>query len=263
MPKIDLIPEVLYDPEHSYHYHFDNLPLKNINARTSMINTAVDQQAEILRDSKGNQSDLASRLDESLEQDGTLKADAIDDALHNIGAHADGNYDGVDYVRMTQSERDKLELIDDEATDITVLVDDGSEDPTTIENGLITFANSSTIEVELVAPRTIKFNSTFGTNSLRLHYYDIEPAPASESPDYINYLTSISATPFAEGSLRVFVNGIRLSESASVLVYGPDGPSEDWVALTYIPNAEDGAFELSRAIDEDDIIRIDFDTEVS
>jgi hypothetical protein len=258
MPRIDLIPEVLYDAEHVYHHHMDNLPLKNINARTQMINTAVDQQAEILRDSKGNQSDLASRLDESLESDGSIKTAAVDDTLHNIGSHTDGEYEGVSYVRMTESERDKLELIADEATNISVLV--GS---TTIESGLITIEDSTTIEVELVAPRTIKFNSSFGTNSLRLHYYDIEPAPAEEDPDYITFLTNISATPFAEGSLRVFVNGIRLSESASVLVYGPDGPSEDWVALTYVPTAEDGAFELSRAIDEDDIIRIDFDTEVS
>jgi hypothetical protein len=258
MPRIDLVPEVYQDGEHVYHYHFDNLPLRNIITRQQIINIAVDQQAAILREAKGDANSLYARLNVALEQDGTLKLSAVDETLHNIGSHTDGEYEGVSYVRMTEAERDKLELIADEAKNITI-----TAESTNIDSGEIELVDSTTIEVELVSPRTIKFHTTFGTNSLRLHYYDVEPTPADEDPDYINYKTTEVSTPFVEDSLKIFVNGIRLTESADVLVYGPDGPSEDWVALSYTPDADAGTFELSRAIDSDDIIRIDFDTEVS
>ena len=259
MPNIDLIPDVYYNPNHPYHYHFDNLPLRNIILRQEIINAAVDINTNILREAKGTAGSLAARLDQALESDGSLSSDTIDDALHNIGYHTDGEYDGVEYVRMKQDERDKLDNIADSATNMTLQVEDD-----VLSEGPIVFETSDTIEVELVAPDTIRFHTIFSTDSLRNRYYDITPVAQDEVPDYTNYFVDNLETPYVEASLRVYVNGIRITQDSEVLVYNmADGPPGEWEGLAFVPDAENGAFALSRAITEDDIIRIDFDTEIA
>ena len=258
MPNIDLIPDVLYDGSHPYHYHFDNLPLKNIVIRQQIINAAVDIQNAILTEAKGTAGSLAARLDAALESDGTFSADSIDDTEHSIGAHTDGEYEGIEYVRMTQDERDKLALINDEATEFSIQIEDD-----VLSNGPVTFESSDTIDVELIEPATIKFNATFSTDSLRLRYYDVTPVNQDEVPDYTNYFANGLETPYVDGSLRVYINGIRLTADADVLVYAvDDGPSGSWTEISYEESASEGTFALTRAITESDIIRVDFDTEI-
>jgi hypothetical protein len=259
MPNIDLIPDVYYDPNHPYHYQFDNLPLKNIVIRQEIINSAVDVATAMILAAKGSTVSLAARLNVALEQDGTISSDTIDDSLHNIGAHTDGEYDGVEYVRMKQDERDKLENIADSAKNISIQIEDD-----VLSDGPVTFETSDTIEVELVSPSTIKLHTTFSTDALRVKYYNLTPVSQDLVPDYQNYFVNNLETAYAEGSLRVYVNGFRLSEDADVLVYlMAEGPTGTWIELSYTPDAEAGAFALSAPIGEDDIIRIDFDTEVA
>ena len=57
--------------------------------------------------------------------------------------------------------------------------------------------------------------------------------------------------------MRVFINGIRISESDSI--YVPIGADRTWTLFTFSSNYEAGTFELSRAITEDDTLRVDFD----
>src|SRR5476649_580731 len=101
MPDIDLIPEVLHQSLDPYHWYYDNLPLQNILDRISLVNYAVDNAEDILRKSVGTQGTLANRLAQSINDDGTLKTAAIDDALHNIESHSDNGT----YVRMLLAER--------------------------------------------------------------------------------------------------------------------------------------------------------------
>jgi hypothetical protein len=61
-----------------------------------------------------------------------------------------------------------------------------------------------------------------------------------------------------EGSLRVYVNGIRLTASDSIYAAGPLA-SDQWTSMTYTPNAAEGTFAFTPAATEDDVIRIDFD----
>ena len=49
MPRIELIPEVLYQPQDPYHWEVDNLPLKNILRRQNLINLSVDNILEQIR----------------------------------------------------------------------------------------------------------------------------------------------------------------------------------------------------------------------
>lgn len=260
MPRIELITPVYYDGEWPYHKEYDNLPLRYIVARQELINSAVDQVEEILRDSIGTQGTLANRLNQSLDEDGSLLVDAVDETLHSIGAHTDGEYEGVEYVRMTADERDKLTNIAEDATSILIEVENTISTTVEFADGPFVLGRSNTVTWEVTAPNIIKANLAFPTEAAHQHYYDLVPVAANSTPDYINYKTTSLSTAFVEDSLRVYVNGIKLSVSDDVYVYNnTDGPGGDWELLSFTSDYEAGTFELSRAIDITDIITIDFD----
>lgn len=260
MPRIELITPVYYDAEWPYHKEYDNLPLRYIVARQELINSAVDQVEEVLRDSIGTQGTLANRLNQSINEDGSLSDDAIDEALHNIGAHTDGEYEGVEYVRMTAEERDKLSTIAEDATDITIEVENSISTTVEFADGPLVFGRSDTVTWEITSPNIVKANLAFPSSAAHQHYYDLVPVAANSSPDYTNYKTTSLSTAFVEDSLRIYVNGIRLSATDDIYVYSNvDGPSGDWELLSYTADHDAGTFTLSRAIDATDIITIDFD----
>ena len=77
-------------------------------------------------------------------------------------------------------------------------------------------------------------------------------------PDYINYTVDSISSPFVEGSLRVYVNGVRIFEDSEVYVPGPL-VDDSWTLLSFTADFDNGSFALSSAISEDDIIKIDYD----
>jgi len=259
MPEINLIPEVLYAAEQPYHFHYDNLPLKNILDRIDLVNSQVDINTNNLRGSSGTVGSLSNRLSVSLGNDGTLNTVAVDNSLHNIAKHVDGDDGGLTYVRMLESERDKLALIDSDANDISVEVQTIS---TTVlfSSGTVRFQPSDTVTLSVEAPDIVKINSAFPSDAAHQHNYDLTPAhQVPATPDYTNYKTTSLNTPFVTGSLRVHVNGVRLSSTGQVRV--PDIATADTWTLTYVSSETPatGLFTLNRALVATDIIRIDFD----
>src|SRR5262252_10425004 len=114
MPELDLIPVPLYNALQPYHVNFDNLPLQALITRIGVVNDAVDIVSRDIQNSVGSQPTLWQRLAMSQNDNGSLKASAVDAAMHHIGYHADGpGPDGISYVRMQQAERDKLALMAD------------------------------------------------------------------------------------------------------------------------------------------------------
>lgn len=257
MPNINLIPQVLYSPLDPYHFVFDNLPLINILERISQVNSQVDIDADALRQSVGTQGTLANRLSKSINPDGTIQTAAIDSTSHNIGAHTDGVYQGVSYVRMKQSESAKLSLVADGATSLAVEVNTGNSNPSVFSSGTVEIIGSPGISWAVTSGNQIQANLNLPTTGLHRGYYDQNPAPASHPPNYKNYLVTTTSTIYKDGTLRVYVNGIRLSESALILV--PTGVSASVLELTYTSNAATGSFTLSDPINSEDIIRVDFD----
>lgn len=262
MPRIELIPEVYYNPLDPYHHYYDNKPLVNIIERQGLINTAVDLNTEDLKNAAGNQGTLANRLNQSIDEDGSIKLAAIDELLHNIGAHTDGSYDDGDglisYVRMKNEERDKLELIDDEANNFAIEVETPSVTQI-FDNGVLTLAESDTVVFEILGGNIVKAHSAFPAAAAHQHYYDITPVHANiSSPDYTNYKVTSMSTPYMANSLRVYINGVKLSTSTSIYVPSP-ALGDNWYLTTYTADEANGTFELSRAIDITDVIRIDFD----
>lgn len=271
MPNIDSIQPVYYDSLYPYYVYYDNLPLKNIVARQELINSAVENQRQVLTDAIGNQGTLSNRLNRSLEEDGSLKQSAVDDAWHNIAYHTDGYYDDgisvIEYVRMTGSERAKLSLVADDATSLAIQV----QTPSTIvlfENETIELIASDSITWDVTAPNQIQANVTFASTSLHNHYYDQVPVHDNIlSPDYQTYKVNALASAYKEGSLRVFINGIRLSADTTdepyyVYIPSADGPGETWNLMAFTPDAENGTFTLNRAITASDVIRIDYDIQL-
>lgn len=283
MPDLSKLPVPKYDPLHPYHWEYDNIPIDTLALRDELINGELNGHAQILRDAAGNQGSLDNRLNQSLEQDGSLKASAIDEASHSIAEHTDGtkivdddeldyynitlNYpdvvNPVPFVRMLEAERAKLALIDSEATNVTFIV----ETPSTtlaIEEGQIQFGTSEGIAWDVTAA-VPPSNAVTLTPILNIpiefahrHYYDLEPI----TTDYVNYQVTSVNTPYVEGSLRVYINGIKLTSDAQVYVPG-NVMTEDWSLNSFTPDHEAGTFELYAAITSDDVIRIDFDIALS
>jgi hypothetical protein len=81
---------------------------------------------------------------------------------------------------------------------------------------------------------------------------------STSDPDFINYKVNSSSTPFISGSLKVYVNGLRLTASASIYIPG-HLVNDPWTLLTYTEDSSNGIFQLSTALSEEDIIRIDYD----
>jgi hypothetical protein len=251
MPRIDLIDVPLYRPVDPYHFEYDNLPLKAILRRQNLINLALDNVISQTRDAVGTQGSFANRLNQSLDPDGNLKVTAIDEALHSIGAHTDDDT----FVRMLKEESDKLALIDDEANKLSVEVEIDDEDPVSFDNGSIRFVSSPSVSWSVESPNKISANLAFDLASAHRHYYDMVPVMVS---NYTSYQVNSVSSEYIEGSLRVFINGMRLSASVEIYVPGPL-VTDPWTAMTYTEDSANGEFTLSTAISEDDVIRIDFD----
>jgi hypothetical protein len=257
VPELDLIPVPLYNALQPYHVDFDNLPLHALITRIGVVNDAVDIVQNDIQNSVGTQSTLAQRLGMSLNGDGSLKPAAVDNCLHNIGYHTDGiGPDSVAYVRMQQAERDKLALVNDEATNMTI-------DVQTISNivmfnqGPIVLEPSWAITWVVTPPNKVSAQLAFPVDAIHRHYYDVSPV----STNYQNYTTGLP-TQYMDGSLRVFINGVRLSSSGPVYVPSAN-ISAPWTLNQFTPTVDHLGFILQNAITLNDTIRIDFDIALS
>lgn len=262
MPNIDLISVPKYQASQPYHFSYDNLPLDALVQREDLINSAVDINSEILRQTIGTAGSLAARLNQSLEDNGDLKVSAVNNTMHNIGYHTDGAYDGVDYVRMLLSERQKLALVDDNATSLSFGVQEPSN-ITYISEGTVTVVPSTTIEWTLLPEQKLRADVTVGLTNAHMHYDNITPISLNPSPDYINYLTGLP-TAFTEDSLKVYINGVRIFSDATIYVPTTD-PLSSWQLNSFTPIDDPlssnylKGFSLLNAITASDTIRIDFE----
>jgi len=285
MPDLSKLPVPKYDPLHPYHWEYDNVPIEVLALRDQLINGELENHAEILRDASGNQGTISNRLNQSLEEDGSLKDSAIDEAVHNIAEHSDGSktvsdedleyYNDtlgytveqpVSFVRMLEAERSKLTLIASEATNIRFEVETDS-DSLIIEEGQIYLGASESIQWDVTAPvppsNAVTIKPVYNKPA-HSHYYDIEPIIDEDDDDNLNYKVNSLSTPYKEGSLRVYINGVKLTADAEIHV--PKrlddnglGTDADWVLNSFTPDHAAGTFELTTAIAENDIIRVDFD----
>ena len=255
MPRIELIPEVLYAPNDPIHWEYDNLPLKNILQRQNLINLSLDDVLEQMRDAIGTQGSMANRLNQSIAADGTLKTEAVDAALHSIEEHQDTD----DYVRMTKAESDKLANVADDATDVTLQVNTDGSTVVNLDSGVVIIEGSTTVTPSIDAPNKLSFNLAFPAAAAHRHFLGLTPVHENQvTPDYVNYKVNSSSTPYIEDSLRVYINGVRIFADDEVYVPGAL-VTDPWTLLSFTPDHAAGTFELSSAISDDDIIKIDFD----
>lgn len=263
----------LYSSEMPYHWIYDNIPLEALKRRDEILSAALDKNTLVLVNAQGTQGSLSNRLNQSIDENGNLKTTAIDEALHNIAEHADGSktedpllldyynntlmypslVNPVSYVRMMHVERDKLSRVADEATNLSVELNLPSQ--TVIFNdGSVVLENSDTIEWSFTAPNILKPMVNFSLDFVHRHYYDVDPVTL----DYQNYSVNVLSTPYMEGTLRVYLNGTRLSETNNLYAPG-ETPSNTPYFISFTSDYANGTFSLSSAITASDIIRIDFD----
>lgn len=279
MPEINQIPVPLYAADQPYHWEYDNLPLQALANRDEIINAEVDNLSQILGDTAGTQGTLANRLNQSIDQDGNLLSVAVDQTLHNIAEHLDGSKtvtgpeladyialgfpslsNPVPFVRMLQAERDKLALIASEATNMSISVETISN-IVLFEQGPLDLVASESIEWVVTNPNKIQAVLKVSTDFAHRHYYDLTPVvlPTTDTVPVLNKLFKVTSTstPYIADSLRVYINGVRISNSYSV--YYPSNPVLTWQLNSFTEDNVNGRFTLLNPIADTDIIQIDFD----
>lgn len=255
MPRIELIDPVYFAPNDPYHWEIDNVPLKNIIQRQNLINLALDNALDQMRDAIGTQGSVANRLNQSLNADGSLKTTAVDDALHSIEEHEDTD----DFVRMTKIQSDKLDLVASEATNLEFSISSDGSVFLTFDEGVLKLMPSDTITPRIEAPNELMFDLAFPATAAHRHFYGQTPVHVVPlDPDYLNYKVTSVATPYIDESLRIYINGVRIFEDDDVYVPG-NLVDDPWTLLSFTSDATNGTFALSTAISDDDIIKIDFD----
>lgn len=292
MPDLTKLPVPQHQANQPYHWTYDNLPLKALADRDEVINNAVDSQAQIINAAAGNQGNFAIRLSQSLEEDGDLKSSAVDQALHSIAEHVEGSRivsaseleyyvstlgyssltNPVSFVRMLSSERDKLSLIPSNATDVALefCEDENCESPAVFSSGKVRFLSSEFISWDL-SFNTVRPVLNTSLQLAHQHLYNIEPTLVDASINKYDASGSGAFVPYMVGSLRVYINGVRLNSDYEV--FYPKNPSDtSWESGNslvkggknkYTADPADGSFTLLNAISEDDIIRVDFDRALS
>ena len=285
MPNIEIVPVPLYQSNQPYNFQNDNIPIQGLIDRILLVNSQVYIDANVLRDAVGSVGSLAARLAASLNDDGSLKTSSVNNAEHNIAHHVDGSIvvSGVtyDYVRMTATERSKLELIEDTANYLTLKFEVGSSIPSNISNisvvnisevvytsGEVLFKESDAIKWRVDEAGAILADTTFPSAARHRHYYDIIPTHQNVlSPDYKSYKVVYA---YKAETMRVYINGVRISQNMETLVptsFSSSGPR--WTPYSFTEDTassgivSSGKFTLSSSITSSDDIIVDFDASYS
>ena len=249
MPNIESISNVYYLPENPYHFHFDNLPLRQIVLRQQLVNHYVDLNSDELSDARGDTVNLNTRLSVCLEDDGSFRSTEV--PIHSI----DLIEDSASYLRMTVAERAKLDNIMPDATALRILVE-GFPIDYEFDEHHVRFSNSSTVYWEVVSDDTPPSHSIVRAHApARLaHYYGATPSTS----DHQTYVLGI---PIRNDSLRVYVNGIRVFSDALVNVPRPT-PADGWDAIEYSVDESIAEFTFNIALTAQHIVRVDFDRSI-
>jgi hypothetical protein len=239
MPDISNIPIPYYQPLDPYNHIVDNQPIHALADRTEILNAAIDINTSVLIAAAGNQGTVGNRLSQSINQDGSIKSIAIDNALHSIEAHLDSG----GYVRMTLSEREKLDLIADGATNLNLNIQTIS--------GIIPFSNSN---LNIYQSDTVNWRLT--NNKIyadakfpeTVHRYDY----GAVTSDYQNYKIIV---PYKSGNLRVYVNGVRVKQGVSAQIPTISSGIASWTSVKYLEGVadsngiiQDGSFSFTTAL---------------
>lgn len=237
MANLNRIPIRYFEKTDEYNFVVDNRPLRDLANQIVAINNDIISLQNSLSQAAGSQSNLKQRLDESLNEDGSIKPDAIPG--HPLENHTDGN----GYVRMTEEERVKLSGISPSANNLSMRFNDSS----TVNSGEVVLRDSASVKI-LNDGLEAKLYSVVPTSYYHKHYGPLEPlvkcryeggdyiADEDASPAY--YVKAISTykinesnnvypeyfytndgvpsgsndgtpVPFSNGSLEISVNGVE------------------------------------------------------
>lgn len=255
MPRINLIPEVLYRASDPIHWEIDNLPLKSILKRQELINLSLDNVLEDMRSAIGTQGSFSNRLSQSLKDDGGLKSLAVDEANHSIASH----HDTDEYVRMSKVQSDKLDLIQEDATNLRFRITNENEEITEVSEGFVDLVPTAGIIPILSDDNKLSFRLSFTSEFTHRHYYGVDPVHQNQiNPDYLNFWINSANSEIIQNSLRIFINGIRIFEDLQVYVPASN-IAFPWSLMHYTVSEDNTSFSLNQRLSTSDVIKIDFD----
>jgi hypothetical protein len=275
MADLSSIPVPLFTGDQPYHYTYDNLPIDALIQRDQLINLELETNSAILS-AAGGDYDLATRLNQSLDNLGNLKSAAVNISLHNIGSHSDGSYtvsseflttlqnyypdktivNPVPFVRMLEVERVKLATLDDNANFFGIQFNLPSNLITFNQNYMV-LSNSSSVRWVIEDGQKVKAEVTTALNNPHRHFDNVVPTSKNLVPNYKDYSVNGGAA-YTTGSLKVFINGIRIFNSTYPVNVPQADPAKTWKSNYFTESEDRLGFSLFQSITEYDIIMVDF-----
>ena len=280
MADLSSIPVPLFTGDEPYHYTYDNLPIDALIQRDQLINSEVETNSAILA-AAGGDYDLATRLNQSLDNVGVLKSLAVDVSLHNIGHHTDGSYsvssaflttlqnyypdavitNPVPFVRMLEIERVKLSTVDDNANFFGIQFNLPTGTVTYNQNYL-KINNSSTIRWYTQDGQNVRAEVSTGLTNPHRHFDNVAPTHKNLIPNYKDYIINGGAA-YSSGTLKVYINGVRIFSSNYPVNVPQADPSKTWKSNYFVESEDRLGFSLFQSITEYDIIMVDFTVPLS
>ena len=193
-----------------------NEPIEDLHAMIQIVNAESGSNASILNDAKGDTGSLAARLDVSLNPDGSIKSDAIDNVpIDNIDFEAEGA--PTDRVLPTRADLDKINGVQSEANKFTVQIGNSE-----IFAGNVILNPGKTV---VMTPRrrsdgviVIDIDTVFAGDRIHEHrnYQECKAFAGSG----VAMIPNKDDNPIP-GTMRVFLNGMMLRRQSFEEYYDP------------------------------------------
>jgi hypothetical protein len=210
MAQITEIPLRKFGPSDThYNYQRANEPIEDLYRMIRLVNGDLEALASDFQAAKGSKDTLASRLNVSLNADGSIKTGAIGSfPISSVIEENTAPYSGSDKIHFTRAEQAKLGQMGSRANRFSMKVD--SSDPL---EGEVTLRTGSMLHVSAIRDASgeniIRLDTNFAADALHEHRYAI---------NVLSYSNGIAFIPDDEdppipGTIILYVNGQRIRNS--------------------------------------------------
>jgi hypothetical protein len=194
-----------------YDHEKANEPIDDLASVIAIVNAESSSNHEVLEQARGGTGSLSERLDVSLNQDGTIKPEAIESVP--IAAVAEQDTDSSsDKVIPTRGQLDKLEEIAPRANRFTMRLGDGES-----FDGNVVLSHGETIVARSTrrSDNTTVLHLDTAFSGDRIHEHRTYQDCRTMSSDGIALIPNSADDPIP-GTVRVYLNGIMMRRSSFV-----------------------------------------------
>lgn len=218
MANINSIPIRFYNTSDPYTSTVDNRPIEDLNARIVMVNTHLESLFLEIVSARGSEQSLNQRLSASLLANGGIDPNATFNVLA-ANVVEENTPSENDRVWMTRKEKYKLSLIENGSNVFRILL---PNENSPLE-GDVRLIVGNTIRISRKPSKDGKdllyIDTVLSADRLHEHRYDQRILSFNDGIANID----LSGEKIISGSLKVFLNGIRLRKDQFLEIVDSDG----------------------------------------